>query len=367
MSNVMLVGPFGQGDLAAEATASALCATLADHEVVVVSADPAETRARHGVPATGMGVGTLLRRVRRADLVLFAGGSVFTSGRSSGSPDGATVLRDAVAVVAAANISRRRVALLGVGAREVRGTVARGMARWLIEHVDLLVLRDEESAAVLADTGAPTPFWIGADLAWIQLDAVAARRSAGRAEPTVVLALEGEQRRLVEALRPVIARLAGTHSVHVQPGGGRDDGESAEVVRGILGPEVKLLDRPVDLLEEAAAVAAADLVIGTRFDTLLAAGMVGSRFLAVADEPRVAGLARRLRQVAVPLDASPDVLAGAADQALAGPRVTRSAAREQQLEAARSVELMRLLLADGVPEDPSHVAGLRLSDGSGAW
>ena len=108
-------------------------------------------------------------------------------------------------------------------------------------------------------------------------------------------------------------------------------------------------------------------MIGPRVDTLLAAGMVGSRALAVADEPRVAGLARRLRQVAVPLDASPDVLAGAADQALAGARVTRSDAREQQLEAARSVELMRLLLADGVPEDPAHVAGLRLSDGSVAW
>ena len=61
------------------------------------------------------------------------------------------------------------------------------------------------------------------------------------------------------------------------------------------------------------------------------------------------------------------MLTGAVDQALAGPRVTRSASREQELEAARSVELMRLLLSNGVPEDPAGVAGLRLSDGSGAW
>ena len=182
-----------------------------------------------------------------------------------------------------------------------------------------------------------------------------------------MLAFEGGQRSLVEALGPVIARLAGTHSVHVQPGAGHEDGEAAEVVRGILGQEVKLLDRPVGLLDGAGAVAAADLVIGTRFDTLLAAGMVRTRFLALADEPRVAGLARRLGQVAVPLHASPDVLAGAVDEALAGPRVSRSAAREQQLEAARSVELMRLLLSNGVSEDPAPVAGLRLSDGSGAW
>ena len=197
--------------------------------------------------------------------------------------------------------------MLGVGAGEVRGAVARAMTRWLIDHVDLLVLRDEESAAVLGEAGAPTPFWIGADLAWTQLDAVAARRSTGRAEPTIVLALEGsgEQRQVLEGLAPVMTRLARTHSVHVQPGSGQGDDESAEVVRRLLGPEVKLLDRPVDLLDVAGAVAAADLVIATRSDALLAAGMVRSRFLAVADEPRVAGLARRLGQVAVPCTRRP--------------------------------------------------------------
>ena len=369
MANVLIVGPFGRGDPAAEATASALSAALCDHDVVLASSDPAETRARHGAPAVGIGVASLLRRVRGADLVLFAGVTVFTSARLSSEPDVAGALRRAAAVTAAAKVNGRRVAMLGVGAGDFRGTAARAMTRWLVEHVDLLVLRDEESAAVLADAGAPTPFWIGADLAWTELEAVAARCTIGRAERTIVLALDGsgEQHRLVERLRPVIVRLAGTHSVQVQPGGGRVDGQSAEMLRRLLGPDVKLLDRPVDLMDEAGAVADADLVIGTRFDTLLAAGMVGSRFLAVADEPRLAALARRLGQVSVPLHASSDVLAGAVDDALAGPSVNPSATREQQVEAARSVELMRLLLSDGAPGEPGHVAGLRLSDGTGTW
>ena len=86
MSNVLLVGPFGRGDPAAEATALALCTALADHDVVVTSADPADTTARLGARAIGTGMARLLRHVRRADLVLFAGATVFTSGRSSGAP-----------------------------------------------------------------------------------------------------------------------------------------------------------------------------------------------------------------------------------------------------------------------------------------
>ena len=69
--------------------------------------------------------------------------------------------------------------MIGVGADDLRGRQAQVIARWLVRHADLLVLRDEESAAALAVAGAPKPFWIGADPAWL----LAARDGRRRVVP----------------------------------------------------------------------------------------------------------------------------------------------------------------------------------------
>ena len=43
------------------------------------------------------------------------------------------------------------------------GRAAQWLARAIVRSADLLVLRDDESAAHLAATGAPTPVRVGAD------------------------------------------------------------------------------------------------------------------------------------------------------------------------------------------------------------
>jgi len=130
---------------------------------------------------------------------------------------------------------------------------------------------------------------------------------------------------------------------------------------------VKVLDEPDGLPAAAAAFAGDDLVIGLRFHALVAAGMAGTRFLAVAHEPKLAGLARRLGQVSVPAHATADVLRGALDHALDHDPVTPVAVETQVDGARRSLDLMRLLLDDAALGDPHTVAGLPLSNGSGSW
>ena len=110
-----------------------------------------------------------------ADAVVVGGGTVFkTLHRSTGRRPN-SLLRNACLLAAAAKASGKQVALVGVGAGDLRGRQARALARWLVRRVDLLVLRDEESASALAGVGAPAPFWIGADPAWALRPAMTGR------------------------------------------------------------------------------------------------------------------------------------------------------------------------------------------------
>ena len=75
---------------------------------------------------------------------------------------------------------RKPLALVGVGAGALPGRSARTLTRAIVRRADLLVLRDEESAGVLADAGAPTPFRVGADAAWTTARRARAAERPGR-------------------------------------------------------------------------------------------------------------------------------------------------------------------------------------------
>lgn len=372
MSTVLLVGAFGQGNPGDEALCAAFCSALADHEVVVASSDPIDTASRHGVRAVPGDALPTARAAIAADLLVIAGGTIFKTLHPSTGRRPTALLRNAVALVAGARARGTKVAMVGVGADDLRGRPARGLARWLVRHVDLLILRDEESAAVLADAGAPAPFWIGADPAWVLAGDTAVAGPLGGPSRTVTIALShlaGDDQMLANlaaAVRPSL----GTYSVQLQPwqvGAQGRDADFAETLRELLSTDVKVLDPPDSLATAAVTFGDDDLVIGLRFHALVAAAMAGTRFLAVAHEPKLAGLARRLGQVSVPAHASADVLRGAVVHALEHDPVSPVAVAAEVDAARRSLDLMRLLLdaeASGAAQD---VAGLALSDGAGSW
>jgi polysaccharide pyruvyl transferase WcaK-like protein len=372
MSTVMLVGAFGQGNPGDEALCDVFCAALADHEVIVASGDPGLNATRHGartIPAAAL---PTARAVRAADVVVVGGGTIFKTLHPSTGRAPTALLRNVAALVAGARASGARAAMVGVGAGDLGRRSARALSRWIVSHVDLLILRDEESAAVLADAGARPPFWIGADATWA-LDA--ARPSPTPPGPrtrsmTIAIShLAGDLGGLAAAVRP----WCDEWSVRLQPwqpGAAGRDLDAARLLRARLGGRVEIIDPPADLADASATFAADELVIGLRFHALVAAARAGTRFLAVAHEPKLVGLARRLGQVSVPAHATGDVFAGVIAHSLAHDPPSRSAVDAEIRDARRSLDLLRLLVNGGAVDDvsiPVDLAGLPLSSGGGTW
>ena len=79
MSTVTLVGAFGQGNPGDEALCAAFREQLADHELIVVSADPSDTARRHGVRTVPNAALPTARAALSSDALVIGGGTIFKS------------------------------------------------------------------------------------------------------------------------------------------------------------------------------------------------------------------------------------------------------------------------------------------------
>ena len=372
MSRVLLCGAFGQANPGDDALLEAFLGACVGHDLVVTSPDPVPAPAVAVAP-TARAVG---RAVREVDAVVVAGGTVFKSLHpSSGRRPTSLLVRTAV-LRAAAAARGIPFALVGVGAGNLRGRHARRLAAWIADGADLLILRDEESAAVLADAGATAPFRVASDLAWTLLDP---RRTAGaptgavRPDPaTVLVALshlaDRDADRLAERLSTVVGGLVERgHPVALQPwqhgATGADARLGIEILRRVGDRRVTVIDPPASLHAARAQAADHRAVVALRFHALVAAAAAGTPALAFAHEPKLAGLARRLQQPAVPTHASPAVLDHTVDQLLDTPPPARAAVVQQVEAAEQAVTLLRLVLSGGAEDDAIDRGALDLTTG----
>jgi hypothetical protein len=127
------------------------------------------------------------------------------------------------------------------------------------------------------------------------------------------------------------------------------------------------VDAPPNLHAAAAQFADDDLVVAMRFHALVAAGAARRRIVTIAHEPKLAGLARRLGQIAVPPDASQAVLGSAIEWALTHDPPDAAAIAAQIALARHTAALLRVLIAPAQLDQPESLAALHMSDGEGHW
>jgi polysaccharide pyruvyl transferase WcaK-like protein len=364
---VFLAGAFGQGNPGDEALLAAFAQGIGDHRAVVASSDPAATAAEHGLDAFGRDdLGRVAREIRRAESVVVAGGTIFKALHPSCGRPPLALLRRTAALAAVTRALRKPLALVGVGAAPLHGAGARGLARAIVRASDLLILRDEESAAHLAEIRAPTPIRVGADAAWVLLPLPGETRgltpcfTGGR----VVVALShlaGDRdlgEKLAAGLRPIVD--AGI-PVRLDPWQVDGDAElAADVAARLGGNGVFIGAPPADLRAARAGMTDARLVIAQRFHALVAAASAGVPVLAVAHEPKLSGLARRLGQPTVAADAAPQTFAGAVLGALDAAPAPATTVRRERAAAEDGFRLLRVLLARGRSEEAADVDGLAL-------
>jgi polysaccharide pyruvyl transferase CsaB len=361
-ARVFLAGAFGQGNPGDEALLSAFAQGLRDHRPVVASTNASATVSEHGLPAVARDdIARVVQLIARADAVVVAGGTIFKALHPSCGRPPLALLRRTAALAAMTRALRKPLALVGVGAAPLEGAAARRLARAIVHSADLLILRDEESAEHLAGIGAPTPFRVGADPAWILLpDPPESGHPAGGPVVVALSHLAGGADiadRLAAGLQPVADAGIPLRLDPWQPDGDR---ELADAVARRLGGRAEIAPGPRDLPAARDGMAGARLVLAQRFHALVTAASAGVPALAVAHEPKLEGLARRLDQPAVAAGAAPQEFAAAVLGALDAAPASAAAVRRERAAAEDGFRLLRVLLAGGRSHEAVDIDGLAL-------
>jgi polysaccharide pyruvyl transferase CsaB len=359
--DVLLAGAFGQRNPGDEALLRSFLRALPRGRVVVASSDPVATTSAHACEAIPSGRPQVVaRELKRADALVIGGGTVFKTLHPSSGRRPHALLRNATLLAGAARTFGRPLLLTGVGVGSLATRRSQQLSRRLVRAADLLVLRDEESAAVLTGIGAPAPFRVGADPAWTLLDEPPAEPRERASIAIVALShLAGDMNLAATVVERLAPLLETGLEVRLQPWQHTGDPDLARAVAADLG-NVVVLDPPADLAEARSGFATAQLVIGMRFHALVAAAAAGTPFVAVDHELKLGAIARRFSQPAVALSEPPARLAAAAADALGGAPPGVSAVREQVALAEEGFRLMRLVLEGGTGADSDELTGLPL-------
>jgi polysaccharide pyruvyl transferase CsaB len=357
MSRIVLSGYYGFNNLGDEAvlgaTVDALRRRCPGVEIAVLSADPRSTTGTYGVEGIPRASPRdLLRCLKRCDLCLSGGGSLFQDVTSWRSP------WYYLGVLALAQRFGRRTAVYAQGIGPLRGRAVRSAARRVLNRVDLVTLRDPASLASLAELGVDRPpVALAADPALLlepdpspRVTAEHARWGSGTAFGLAVRAWDtGTWLAAVAAAARTVAerRAARWICVPMHPPGdvavavrlAEMIGGSATVVEAALGPR--------EMLSLFGRLA---VVVGMRLHALVFAAIQGVSLIALAYDPKVAAFARELGEPVLhpgtlEVGALVEAIERAADTPAAGRALLLAAVAPLRARAAIAPELVGRLVS----------------------
>jgi polysaccharide pyruvyl transferase CsaB len=298
MKTVLFSGYYGFGNLGDEALLAATVQLLRDREdpphVVVLSADPAQTHADHGVEAVPRwSLARAAAAIRRCDLFASGGGGLMQDATSWASP------LYYLGLIALARACGKPYVAYAQGIGPLRRPLSVALARQAFRRARAITVRDAESAEWLRSRGISGNVTLTADPALAlrpapeeAVDALLAQEGIAVGEDTVIVALRewGEvvnfaARAAVEVRE--IARRLGVRPLLVpmhHPG----DIPLAKTVAQEAGEPAVVLLRRLKPSEGLGVIRRAGAVLGMRLHALVLGVAAERPVLGIGYDPKVA-------------------------------------------------------------------------------
>ncbi len=365
MPIIVLSGYYGAGNTGDEIILAAMLQTLRREmpaaEFVVLSAHPGQTAAGHGVAALHRGLrdlGAKIRLLRQAALLLSGGGGLLQNAYPRRLLPLSILYYLSICLLA--KICGCRVMFYAQGVGPLRGGFARLLVRLAAGRVDLISVRDQDSADLLRRIGVRRPpIHVTADpaLAWRPVPAGEAVPRPAPADAPLVISVRpwtGDERHLraVAGAADRAVRAWGTPPV-LLPFAAGVDADACRRVRELMAEgqgAVVLPELPPAGVYEV--VAGGGIVLGMRLHSLILAAMAGVPMVGLAYDPKVVSFLRSLDlgDLVCPFEADAGAIWGTMQAARA--RREQIAARlAARLPALRERALATARLARGLLPD----------------
>jgi len=283
MTRVVVIGYYGFGNLGDEAVLCAIRAHLRERipniSLCVLSADPEQTRAMHGVDAVYRGdFRDVARACRDAHWICSGGGSLFQDATSWRSPLYYGWLHEL------AFRSRPRMLVYAQGVGPLRRPASRWVARRVFRSASHITVRDPVSMAVVRALGVRSPIEVVCDPA-LGLDAL--QDGAYGSVATVGVSVRTWPGEWFRPFADVIKRLAadrGTRIRIVSFHAAQDWDPSRRLADHLGEAEVVAPRTPQEALS---AMTGLGLFVGMRLHALVLAAVAGVPVVGLAYDPKV--------------------------------------------------------------------------------
>ncbi len=298
MKRIVVSGYYGSKNAGDEAMLAAMIEVLSELDpqvnITVISADPEDTKKRHGVNAVSwLSLGDITGALRSADLLISGGGSLLqnvTSGRS---------LYYYLGVIWLAERFGVPVMLYAQGIGPVCGGLARFLMRRIAGGVSLITVRDSGSFEEIKNLGITRPrVEVTADpvLAIHPVDlgigrGILKRAKADGAKPTVGISVR--EWRGWEHYKNVIAEAADRMAEELDarivffPMQVPEDVRTAEIIAAKMKTKATVLTDEYTTSELLALAGNFDLLLAVRLHALIFAGVMGIPMVGVSYDPKI--------------------------------------------------------------------------------
>ena len=298
MSNIVVSGYYGSKNAGDEAMLAAMIEVLSELDpqtnITVISANPPDTKRRHGVEAVSwLSLSEIWKALRAADLLVSGGGSLLQNVTSRRS------LYYYMAIIVLAFLARRPVMLYAQGIGPIEGFWARTMMRLVGNGVRLITVRDHGSLAELADMGICRPKIVETADPVLAINPVS--KDAGwqvlqwngvtDGKPLVGISVrewKGWQR-YKEAFAETADRIAVEFGADIVflPMQYPEDVKTAETIASMMKQEAVILDGEFSTAELLSLVGNMDLLLSIRLHALIFAGVMGVPLVGVSYDPKI--------------------------------------------------------------------------------
>jgi len=310
---IALSGYYGFDNAGDEALLSAITSTIYQQEpncdFVVFSGHPERTSQLHGIRAIHyMNPLAMIKELAGANLLISGGGSIFQDVTSSRS------LAYYIAVVALTRMLRVPVIFYAQGVGPINRPVNRWLMRVVANRVNMITLRDEDSAAYLKQLGVTRPpVTITADPVFSLQPGEAERQKAQSLLQEAGLsdcALVGVSLRNWSSLdhrMEDVARLLDDfadrgYRVLFIPLAFPEDVEAGRRVAAMMKGESHQLEEHLNSQEHLALIAKMDFIIGMRLHALIFAASQGIPFAGISYDPKIDAFLQQFSLQPLPTD-----------------------------------------------------------------
>lgn len=298
MKNIVISGYYGSKNAGDEAMLAAMLEVLSDLDpklhIKVISANPVDTKRRHGVESIPwLSLPRIWRALGEADLLLSGGGSLLQNVTSKRS------LYYYLSVILMAQLRSVPVMLYAQGIGPILGFAARKMMQKLCNRSVLITVRDQGSLSELAELGIQGP------PIEVTADPVLAIHPVTKDIGREILKWNN-----ADGVRPVIGisvrewkgwkhykeMLAKAADLMVQELGARivflpmqypEDVKVAQLIHDLMQEESVVLDAEYTTSELLSIVGNMDLLVSIRLHALIFAGVMGVPMVGISYDPKI--------------------------------------------------------------------------------